>query len=203
MYGQQAWWPAETRDEIIIGAFLTQNTNWHNVELALAALRTANALSLAAISRIDEQTLQELVRPTGFYRQKAAYLKGFAELLEQHFGGSLDALFGSENPRKLLLQQKGIGPETADAILLYAGNTASFVVDAYTRRIFSRLGHCNSNVSYETLRALFMEGLESDVVLFQQYHALIVSHCKQRCLKRNPLCADCTLRAACSVVEVN
>jgi endonuclease-3 related protein len=164
-WGAQHWWPAETRFEIIVGAYLTQNTAWTNVERALANLRQAHLLSIEGIRRVPVSRLERLIRSSGYFRQKAERLKIFVAFLDQQHGGSLDRLFAQPTPklRAELLTLKGVGPETADSILLYAGNHPVFVVDAYTRRILDRHGippqKADYKVDYEDIRALFQRSL--------------------------------------------
>lgn len=196
-YGDLAWWPADTPFEVAIGAILTQNTNWQNVEKAIANLRAAGALDTASIAALDAEELQRLLRPSGYFRQKSERLQLFCRhLLEHH--GDIETLLRQPlaAARTELLAQKGIGPETADSVLLYAGEQPSFVVDAYTRRIFGRLGLLNGGESYEEIRALFMQHLPHEARLFNQYHALIVEHAKRHCLKQ-PRCPGCPLEAIC------
>lgn len=196
-YGDLNWWPADSPFEVAVGAILTQNTNWLNVEKAIGNLRGADALSLEKIATLETEQLQQLIRPSGYFRQKAERLQLFCQyLLNQH--GSLEVLL--QQPltaaRAELLSLKGIGPETADSILLYAGEQASFVVDAYTRRIFTRLGLLQGDEDYTTIRDLFMQNLPYQAPLFNQYHALIVQHAKEHCLKK-PRCQNCPLAASC------
>lgn len=155
-WGQQHWWPAESAFEMIAGAFLTQNTAWTNVERALANLRTANVLSLEGIRRIPLGDLELLLRPAGYYRQKAHRLKVFVGYLDERYGGSLEAMFArpTRELRVELLNLHGIGPETADSILLYAAQHEIFVVDAYTRRIFERHGIVSATAKYDEIREL-------------------------------------------------
>ena len=159
-WGPQHWWPAETRFEVIVGAYLTQNTAWTNVELALANLRSARVLSVEGIRALPLRSLQRLIRPSGYFRQKAARLKTFVAFLDQH-GGSLDQLFAqpTDRLREELLSLNGVGPETADSILLYAGNHPVFVVDAYTRRMLDRHRILPENTDYEEIRELFQRAL--------------------------------------------
>lgn len=198
-FGDLHWWPADSPFEVVIGAILTQNTAWRNVELAIANLKKAGALTPAAILAMSEAQLQELIRPAGFFRQKAQRLHLFCRSLAERPEPGLEAwLTGDLNRvREELLAQKGVGPETADSILLYAGNRPCFVVDAYTRRLLSRLGLLRGDEPYETIRALFMDSLPADTALFNEYHALIVELCKQYCRKRSPLCSACPLRPIC------
>jgi endonuclease-3 related protein len=196
-YGDLNWWPAESPFEVALGAILTQNTNWRNVEKAIRNLRTANALSVQKIATLAPEELEQLIRPSGYFRQKAERLQLFCRhLLEQH--GSIEVLLRQPltTARNELLGLKGVGPETADSILLYAGEIPSFVVDAYTRRIFVRLGLLNGSENYEKIRALFMYNLPRQAALFNQYHALIVQHAKRHCLTK-PQCQDCPLATDC------
>jgi endonuclease-3 related protein len=161
VWGPQHWWPAETRIEVIVGAYLTQNTAWTNVELALRNLRQAKVLSVEGIRKVPLSRLQRLVRPSGYFRQKATRLKTFVAFLDKAYGGSLDRLFSqpTEQLREELLGLNGVGPETADSILLYAGNHPVFVVDAYTRRILDRHGILPEKTEYEEIRELFQRAL--------------------------------------------
>jgi endonuclease-3 related protein len=160
-WGAQHWWPAETRFEVIIGAYLTQNTAWTNVELALANLRSSQVLSVDGVRGVTLGRLERLIRPSGYFRQKAARLKTFVAFLDNKYGGSLDRLFAqpTDKLRKELLSLNGVGPETADSILLYAGNHPVFVVDAYTRRILDRHRILPENTGYEEIRELFQRAL--------------------------------------------
>ena len=188
-YGPLHWWPAKTRFEVIVGAFLTQNTSWKNVELALQNLRRARGLSVAGIRQMALTDLEQLVRPSGYYRQKAARLKAFVAYLDQRYRGSLTRMFAQpvESLRPELLSQNGIGPETADAILLYAARLPVFVVDAYTKRIFERHSLAASGAKYEEIRskvesslaALFEPGELADH--YNEFHALIVQVGKDHC----------------------
>jgi endonuclease-3 related protein len=163
-WGRQHWWPARTRFEVIVGAFLTQNTAWTNVERALGSLRQAGALSLAGVRRTPLPQLEKLVRSAGYFHQKARRLKSFVRFLDARYGGSLDRLFGRLTPelREELLGLDGIGPETADSILLYAGNHPVFVVDAYTRRILERHKILPAGAKYEEVRQLCERALASE-----------------------------------------
>ncbi len=199
-YGPRHWWPAETPFEVCVGAILTQNTSWVNVEKAIANLKRAKLLSPRALRDIPVERLAEVIRPAGFFNVKAKRLKGFIDWLFTCCDGSLERLFAGEwrSLREELLAVPGIGPETCDAILLYAGGKPSFVVDAYTRRLFAGLGLIREGAGYEELRSLFMENLPADPVLFNEYHALIVEHGKEHCRKR-PRCAGCSLHMLCRV----
>jgi endonuclease-3 related protein len=162
-WGAQHWWPADTRFEVVVGAFLTQNTAWTNVEFALANLRDAKLLSIEGIRTVPLHRLERLIRPSGYFRQKAARLKTFVRFLDEKYGGSLEQLFAqpTDKLRAELLSLNGVGPETADSILLYAGNHAVFVVDAYTRRVLDRHGILPENTDYEEIRELFQRALMS------------------------------------------
>jgi endonuclease-3 related protein len=160
-WGAQHWWPAETRFEVIVGAYLTQNTAWTNVEHALQNLRAVNVLSVEGIRGVRLSRLERLIRPSGYFRQKARRLKIFVAFLDKEHGGSLDRMFSEPTPklREKLLNLSGVGPETADSILLYAGNHPVFVVDAYTRRILDRHGILTEKTDYEDIRRLFEQAL--------------------------------------------
>lgn len=160
-WGAQHWWPAETRFEVIVGAYLTQNTAWTNVERALENLRRAGVLSMEGIRKIRLSRLERLIRPSGYFRQKAKRLKTFVVFLDQQYEGSLDRMFSepTDKLRAQLLTLNGIGPETADSILLYAGNHPVFVVDAYTRRVLDRHGILPQKTDYEEIRQLFQKSL--------------------------------------------
>ncbi len=197
MHGKQHWWPVTTRNktfEIIIGAILTQNTSWKNVEKAISNLRKEGIISVSGIKNTSLKKLAELIKPAGYYNQKAERLKIAAEFFEKNknFRERKDV----EKMREELLAVKGIGPETADSLLVYAFNKPSFVVDLYTKRIFSRLGVCNFSINYEELQKIFHENLEVKSELFNEYHALLVEHAK-RCCTAKPRCEECFLRRDC------
>ncbi len=196
-YGPQGWWPADSPFEVMVGAILTQATNWRNVERAIGNLKKAGVLSPGGILKLPEEDLADLVRPAGFHRQKAKRLKALAKAVLSHGGTEAFLSLPPERLREILLSLPGIGPETADSILLYAAQRPAFVVDAYTRRILSRLGLIRGNEHYEELRALFEGGLPRDARLYQEYHALLVRHGKEHCRVR-PRCPGCPLRELCS-----
>ena len=198
-FGPLHWWPANSPFEVVIGAILTQNTAWSNVEKAIAALKAAIPLAPSALLQLDRRCLEALIRPAGFFRQKAERLQLFAAHLLDHHGGELSAMLAGplEQVRCELLHCKGIGPETADSILLYAGGQPSFVVDAYTRRLFTRLGLLQGDERYEEIRRLFMDHLPHNSDLFNEYHALIVEQCKRHC-RVKPLCSSCPLQTDCA-----
>lgn len=193
--GPQHWWPARTRFEVIVGAILTQNTAWSNVEKAIRALKRERLLEPRALRRAPLRRLERLVRPSGYYRQKARKLKAFVAFLDREFGDSLDRMFRLPTPvlREKLLAVHGIGPETADSILLYAGGHAVFVVDAYARRILARHGLASSAAGYLELQTLFEANLPRHADLFNQYHALLVETGKRWCRRSEPLCDHCPL----------
>ena len=193
-YGPRHWWPAETPFEVCVGAILTQNTNWRNVERAIDNLKEEGLLSPGALQTAAPERLAAVIRPAGFFNVKSARLKSFVAWLFERYGGNLPRMFAGEwqELREELLRVPGIGRETADSILLYAGGKPSFVVDAYTKRLFAALRLVPLDADYEAVRALFMENLPNDVPLFNEYHALIVEHGKNHCKKR-PRCGGCPL----------
>lgn len=193
-FGPQNWWPAETALEVMVGAVLTQNTNWKNVEKAIANLRKRDILSLEGLRSIELSDLANEIRPAGYFNIKAKRLSNFINFVWDQFDGGLDGLFGQETQtlREGLLSVKGIGPETADSILLYAANRPIFVIDAYTYRILRRHGMAEEQASYDELQEFFMTHLPEDKALFNEFHALIVSTGKTYC-RRSPQCDDCPL----------
>ncbi|MFQ5589471.1 MAG: endonuclease III domain-containing protein [Nitrospiria bacterium] len=194
-FGPQHWWPADSPFEVIVGAVLTQNTAWANVEKAIAQLRKSGLLTPEAIQNIPESELAKKIRPSGFFNLKARRLKNVAAFIFGEYGGSLERMFSEATPRlrEKLLAVKGLGPETVDSILLYAGEKPVFVVDAYTRRIFFRHRWIASGADYAAIQALFMTRLPHDAPLFNEYHALIVKTAKVYCRKTAD-CAHCPLR---------
>ena len=193
-FGPQGWWPAETPFEVFVGAILTQNTAWANVEKAIDRLKGRGALDPHRIMEMPEGELQELLRPTGYYRIKARRLKEAVGFLIGEFGASMERMAREplEELRRKLLRIRGIGPETADSILLYACHKPIFVVDAYTKRILQRHGLIRGNISYDELQGLFMDHLPRDVDLFKEYHALLVRVGKTHC-RPKPKCKGCPL----------
>jgi endonuclease-3 related protein len=195
-YGRQHWWPAKSRFEVMVGAVLTQNAAWSNVERAIANLRAADWLRPHPIAAAAPAALAELIRPAGYFNVKARRLQSFCRfLLEQGGEGALAARPTAEL-RAQLLRVHGVGPETADDMLLYAFERPVFVIDAYTRRIFARLGLIAGDEGYEGLRADFEAALGPDAPLYNEYHALIVRHAKEACRKR-PGCGGCRLQGLC------
>ena len=193
-YGRTGWWPGDTPFEIAVGAILTQNTSWRNVEKAISNLKAANLLTARAIVDAADIDLETALRPSGYFRVKARRLRAFCEHLVANYGGSIKRM--ARRPlrelREELLAVHGIGPETADDILLYACGHRVFVVDAYTRRLLVRHGHAAPGIRYEEMRALFEDHLEPDVDLFREYHALIVYTGKDHC-RSQPNCDQCPL----------
>lgn len=196
-WGPQGWWPARTRFEVMAGAVLTQNTAWSNVEKALGNLREAGMLDPLSIAEASPARLAGLLRPSGYFNVKADRLRSLCRWLLEQGGASRLARRGTERLRRELLAVRGIGPETADDILLYAFGRPVFVVDAYARRLFSRLDLVDGREGYEEMRSLFEESLPADEGLLAEYHALIVRHAKEVCRSR-PRCADCRLRPGCA-----
>lgn len=193
-YGPQGWWPGQGRFEIIVGAILTQNTNWGNVEKAIANLKAADCLTPQKLYAIDIDRLAELIRPAGYFNVKAQRLRHFLDWLFRRFDGNLDAAaeLSTLTLREELLAIKGIGPETADSICLYAFEKPVFVVDTYTARILGRHGMIWPEAGYEEIREYCEGGLERDVLLFNEFHALLVRLGKDHC-KPKPICAGCPL----------
>lgn len=194
-FGPQHWWPGRTRFEVILGALLTQNTAWSNVEKAIRNLRREASLSPAGLARVPAPRLARLLRPSGYFRQKTRAVRGFLHYLNNHYHGSLDRLLvrPTGELRSELLSLRGIGPETADSILLYAAGRPVFVIDAYTRRILSRHGLADESASYTELQDFFHRHLPADARLFNEYHALLVAVGKNYCHVRHPDCAACPL----------
>jgi endonuclease-3 related protein len=193
--GAQGWWPGRTRFEVIVGAILTQNTAWINVARAIANLHRARVLSPMALEVLPTRRLARLIKPSRYYNIKAARLKRFVRFLRTRYGLNLSLMFAQRPSilRQELLAVPGIGPETADSILLYAGGVPSFVADTYTRRILSRHGLVPPDATYDAIQALFMGNLPPDATLYNEFHALLVAVGKDHC-RPVPRCAMCTLR---------
>lgn len=198
-FGPQHWWPADDPFEVMIGAILTQNTAWTNVEKAIANLRQAGALSSEMIVSADPPALAEWIRPSGYFNIKAARLQSFCRWYRERGGYDSLQRLGTGELRHALLSVHGVGPETADDIMLYAFERPVFVIDAYTRRLFSRLGFVAGTEHYEQLRGMVEEYFgrgPGEVKLFNELHALIVAHAKDYCRKR-PQCKGCPLIRRC------
>jgi endonuclease-3 related protein len=203
-FGPQHWWPGESRWEVMVGAILTQNTSWLNVEKALVNLKHAGRLEPEQMRRTRQATLARLIRPSGYFNLKAKKLKALVEFLFERFDGNPARLAGRKlsTQRAELLEVYGIGPETADSILLYAADQPIFVMDAYSRRIGARLGLTREDASYDELQQLFMEHLPAEAPYFNEYHALLVALGKRICTKRDPRCGQCPLNDLCPKIGV-
>jgi len=193
-FGPQKWWPAQTKFEVIIGAILTQNTNWGNVEKALNNLKSKDFLSSQAIKNISHRKLAALIKPAGYFNVKAKRIKNFISFLFKEYGGRLEKMARKDHAllRRQLLDVNGIGPETADSILLYALDKPVFVVDAYTKRILYRHNMAERKDDYHAIQSTFMAALKHDVAMFNEYHALIVRLGKDYC-RPKPACEECPL----------
>jgi endonuclease-3 related protein len=194
-YGPMDWWPGKTRFEVMVGAILTQNTSWRNVEKAIENLKARKVLHIGGIHQLKRSQLASLIRSSGYFRIKADRLRAFVNFLIENYDGELKKMMkeGVETLRQKLLHVKGIGPETADSILLYGLKKPIFVVDAYTKRILSRHGIISEKSSYEEVQSLFMDRLPHDERLFNEFHALLVHLGKTLCKKR-PRCDRCPLK---------
>jgi len=194
-FGPQHWWPGDTSFEIAVGAILTQNTNWSNVEKAIKNLKRNKALSAQDLYRIPHGELADLIRPAGYFNIKAQRLKAFIEFLTNNYNGSMEKMRREDtcSLREELLSVHGVGRETADSILLYALGRPVFVIDAYTRRMLSRHGIMDHKETYDTCQKLFHDSLKKDVRLFNEYHALFVRAGKTFCKSQNPACEKCPL----------
>ncbi len=193
-FGPQYWWPGDTSFEIAIGAILTQNTNWGNVEKAMSNLKKERVLNADILHKMSHQKLASLIRPAGYFNVKAERLKNFIGFLMNNYTGSMERMKAEDtySLSKGLLGVNGIGPETADSILLYALERPVFVIDAYTKRIFQRHGITSDKVTYHELQDVFQRNLPSEVSLFNEYHALLVMLGKHYC-RPKPRCEECPL----------
>lgn len=197
-FGHRGWWPGETRFEVMIGAILTQNTNWGNVEKAIGEMKRRGMMEPWGLAEADVRAVEKAVRSSGYFRQKAARVRDFAKYLVKNYGGDLDLLFAKRLPglREELLSLNGIGPETADSILLYAGGKPVFVVDAYTKRSFARIGLLGKDAKYYEVQGFFEGNLPRDVELYKDFHAQVVELGKEYC-RPKPRCAECPLKEVC------
>lgn len=195
-FGPQGWWPGETPFEVMVGAVLTQNTSWSNVAKAIDNLRSAGLLSFESLALCSAETIAPYIRPSGYYNLKARRLRNLLDLIETEYGGKLDGFLADDLPtaREKLLGVRGIGPETADSILLYACGHPIFVVDMYTHRVFSRHNLVMEESDYHTIQQLFMDHLPAEPQLFNEFHALIVRVATTYCKKNKPLCGQCPLQ---------
>jgi len=195
-FGKQHWWPAESPFEVIVGAILTQNTSWGNVEKAILNLKKNGLLDPVRLNKLPLEKLAVFIRPAGYYNIKARRLKEFLRFFFGNYGGELKKM--SSVPahflREELLSVHGIGPETADSIMLYALNKPVFVIDAYTKRVLLRHGIINDRASYDQMQGLFLSGLKKDARVFNEFHALLVRLGKELCLKNKPKCGICPLK---------
>lgn len=194
-YGPMNWWPADTPFEVIVGAFLTQNTAWVNVEKALKNMKKADLLNPQKLDKVNEKKLADIIKPSGYFNQKARKLKSFVQHFGERYNYSIDKMKDRSlnDMRRELLEMWGIGPETADSILLYALDKPVFVIDAYTMRTFRRLGFLDEKDNYDSAQRMFMKHLKADTPLFKEYHALIVALGNKLC-KPRPTCRDCPLK---------
>jgi endonuclease-3 related protein len=194
-YGDQSWWPADSSFEVMVGAVLTQNTAWTNVEKAISNLKHADSLTLEGLLALPDEALAQLIRPSGYFNIKAKRLKNLCLWIADNGGESKLAAVDTGALRLSLLQVNGVGPETADDILLYAFARPVFVIDTYTRRLFTKLCLIQGSETYEELRQIFEAELEADVSLFNQYHALIVRHAREKC-QQTADCRHCDVERA-------
>ncbi len=201
--GYLGWWPADSDFEVFVGTILTQNTSWKNVEKAIYNLKAADALSMEGIASMPVRRLERLIRPSGYYRQKAQRLKGLCSGILRDYGGLTDLFtLRKDVLRTTLLSMNGIGRETADSIILYAAHKPTFVIDAYTRRMISRLSG-SPEMEYDSLKNVFESGIRPDVRLYKDFHAQIVELGKNYCTKSSPKCAECPLRDMCAHYSSN
>lgn len=195
-FGPQHWWPGETPFEIVVGAVLTQNTNWVNVKKAIGNLKMRGWLTFEALVHAPAEEVAQCIRPSGYYNLKTGRLQNLLQMIVQRYDGRLEDMLADrlDTARENLLSVKGIGPETADSILLYGGSHPVFVVDAYTHRIFSRHNLIGEECGYQEMQEEFMSNLPAEWQLYNEYHALIVKLGKEYCKKTTPLCEQCPLQ---------
>ncbi len=198
-YGPRGWWPGESRLEIIVGAILTQAVAWKNVEKAIHNLKIEKVLAFQPLLDISEEKLAVLIKPALYHQQKAKKIKAMINFIKSEFNGELDLMFRVPLPvlRDKLINIWGIGPETADSILLYAGDKPIFVVDAYTKRIFNRLGMVDENITYQQMQDFMHENVEADTYIYNEYHALLVALGADCCRKKRTDCLVCPLMNFC------
>ena len=197
-YGPQNWWPGDSPFEIVVGAILGQAVAWNNVEKSIINLKSSGAFSIEGLRNMSEEEIAVRIRPSGYFNQKAKKLKAFISYIWEQYNGDMRGLFSLDvrTMRRELLSIYGIGNETADDIVLYAAQKASFVVDEYTCRILTRLGKNPKGDGYEDYQSMFHKNLKADVLLFNEYHALLVRHGKEIC-KKTPKCDECCLFDVC------
>lgn len=203
--GPQQWWPAKTQLEVVLGAILTQNTRWKNVEMALQSLRARNWLQFSSLRKLKHIELATAIRSAGFFRQKAATIQNFLSFLDLNYNSSLKKMLKQSTYflREQLMQIRGFGPETVDTILLYGGQRPIFIVDTYTRRILERHDLISPRLPYDEIQALFHRSLDSNPSLFNEYHALLVKVGKTYCKKTNPDCNHCPLKTYLPLYQNN
>ncbi|HOW55436.1 MAG TPA: hypothetical protein PLR60_12370 [Syntrophorhabdaceae bacterium] len=194
-FGKRNWWPGETQLEIIVGAVLTQNTSWKNVEKAILNMKSAGLMDLDTLNAVEDRILAQNIRSSGYYNLKSVRLKNIIKVICEEYSSSIELLKDNDTNRlrKRLLEVKGIGEETADSILLYALDKPVFVVDTYTKRFLKNHGFYQGGYRYSDVQAFFMDNLPLDAYLFNEYHALLVALCQNHCSK-SPKCEDCPLR---------
>lgn len=192
VFGPRHWWPGDSPLEVMVGAILTQNTSWGNVEKAISNMKERGVLDVGALTQVSEDELGEIIRPAGFYRVKARYLKAFVAGFQERFDGLVEntATVATAELREFLLDLNGIGPETADSILLYALDRPIFVVDAYTKRFLKHHGLYDGDYEYHHIQRFFMDNLPRDTYIFNEFHALLVRLCQEHC-KKKPDCSQC------------
>ena len=195
-FGPQDWWPGDTPFEIMVGAVLTQNTNWSNVQKAINNLKSEDLLSYQSLCQLAVDEIAQLIRPAGYYNLKAQRLRNLLDMVATHYHGDLDLFLEDdlESARENLLAVKGVGPETADSILLYACGRPVFVVDMYTHRVFSRHNMVEEEADYSTNQNVFLDHLPQETQLYNEFHALIVRVASTFCKKTKPLCEQCPLQ---------
>lgn len=195
-FGPQDWWPGDSPFEIMVGAILTQNTNWSNVQKAIHNLKTEGLLSYRSLSQLTADEIAQFIRPAGYYNLKAQRLKNLLDMLKINYRGELALFFEDDlgSARENLLTVKGVGPETADSILLYACGHPVFVVDMYTHRVFSRHNLLEEESDYSMIQDVFLDHLPEDMQLYNEFHALIVRVANMFCKKTKPLCGKCPLK---------
>lgn len=199
-FGKRYWWPGETQLEVVFGCILTQNVTWKNVQDAIIKLKANNLIDIENIINIDTATLAQHLISTRYYNQKAVYLQSFCQFLKENYEGSLDKLFLNDigTLRKILLSLKGIGKETADSIILYSASKPIFVVDLYTKRIFSRMGFFHKESTYDEVQKFFESNIPHDLYLFNEFHALIVLLAQISCKSSKPNCSECVVKQFCN-----
>lgn len=198
-----SWWPKDSPFEVVIGAILTQQSTWTNVEKALSNLKEANILTPNDIVSLPLNNLKQIIKPSGFFNQKAEHLRRLSKYILDFYGGNIELLFDKDkkNLREELLELKGVGKETADSIILYGAEKTEFVVDAYTKRIYSRLKLVEENINYDDLKKYIINEIPEELLFYQEFHGLIVLLGKSICKKKNPNCLECPLNSKCNFLK--